>query len=259
VRDVLILCYHAVSERWPADLVVTPTDLERQLGLLAARGYRGATFHDAVHAPPAPRTLAVTFDDSYRSVLTLAAPILSRFDLPGTVFVPTGFAGGDSPMAWPGIDQWLGGPYETELLPMSWDELGSLAAAGWEIGSHTRTHPRLTEVEGVALAEELEGSRRECEAGSGRRCRSLAYPYGDVDDRVVEAARSAGYTAAGGLPGPVLWPPIALRWPRIGIYRPDILARFRLKVSTRFRSLRARRGFGAVAAGLRIVRQPTGG
>jgi peptidoglycan/xylan/chitin deacetylase (PgdA/CDA1 family) len=236
VSDVLVLCYHAVSERWPAALSVTAERLEEQLGLLVRRGYRGATFHDAVVAPPAPRTLAVTFDDAYRSVLERAFPILSRLELPGSVFVATDFAGAN-PMAWPGIDRWLGGPYEPELAGMSWSELGELAEAGWEIGSHTRSHPHLTQLDDAALAAELRESKEACQERLGRPCRSLAYPYGDVDDRVVHAAGKAGYEAAGTLPKRFIRPR-PLEWPRVGVYHGDDARRFRLKVSPAFRLLR---------------------
>jgi peptidoglycan/xylan/chitin deacetylase (PgdA/CDA1 family) len=236
MSDVLVLCYHAVSEHWPADLSVTPERLEEQLGLLVRRGYRGATFHQAVVAPPARRTLAVTFDDAYRSVIELAFPILSRLSLPGSVFVATDFAG-KSPMAWPGIDRWLGGPHEPELAGMSWSELAQLADAGWEIGSHTSSHPHLTQLDEASLAAELHGSREACEERLGRPCRSLAYPYGDVDDRVVEAAREAGYETAGTLPKRFLRPR-PLEWPRVGIYHGDDARRFRVKVSPGVRLLR---------------------
>src|SRR5205807_6269636 len=66
--DVLVLCYHAISESWSSDLAVSPDLLEAQIRLLLGRGYRGATFYEAVTAPPAARTLAVTFVDGYRSV-----------------------------------------------------------------------------------------------------------------------------------------------------------------------------------------------
>ena len=105
---------------------------------MLARGYRGATFHDAVHAPPAPKTFAVTFDDAYRSVIELGFPILSRLGVPGTVFVPTSFTGSEEPMSWPGIDHWLGGPHESELVPMSWEELDE--ACGGRVGDR-RAHP----------------------------------------------------------------------------------------------------------------------
>jgi len=239
MTDVLVLCYHAVSEDWRAPLSITPRALESQLGLLVRRGYRGATFHRSILAPPAPKTLAVTFDDGYRSVSELARPILSRLGLPATVFVPTGFIG-RSLMAWPGIDQWLSGEHEHELALMSWTELRALADEGWEIGSHTRSHPHLTCLDDTELREELEGSRSDCEDHLGAPCRSLAYPYGDHDERVVSAAGRAGYETAGTLPR-LLHPPSPLRWPRLGVYHVDRGSRFRLKVLPASRRVRASR------------------
>ena len=238
MADVLVLCYHAVSERWPADLAVTPGALEEQLTDLVGRGYRGATFREAMESPPARRTVAVTFDDAYRSVAELALPILDRLGLPGTVFVPTDFPGSSGPMAWPGIDGWLGGPHEHELVGLSWPELERLADAGWEVGSHTCSHPRLTRLDGAALARELRESRAECEARIGEPCLSLAYPYGDVDARVAAAARDAGYRFAAGLPeGRYVRDPLA--WPRVGVYAGDSLARFRRQTSPSTRRLKA--------------------
>jgi peptidoglycan/xylan/chitin deacetylase (PgdA/CDA1 family) len=240
VTDVLVLCYHAVSEDWGSDLAVTPTRLADQLELIAGQGYRGATFHEAVHSPPAAKTVAVTFDDAYRSVIDLGLPILERLGLPGTVFVPTAFTGSEAPMAWPGIDQELGGPHASELIPMSWEELARLAAAGWEVGAHTRTHPHLTELDDDALVEELRASRRDCESNLGLPCRSLAYPFGDEDERVVRATGQAGYTAACTLPA-TLHSASPLRWPRVGVYRDDDGLRFRLKTSPLILRLRAGR------------------
>src|SRR6202022_2573925 len=97
----------------------------------------------------------------------LALPILSRLELPGTVFVPTDFPDSGRRLAWPGIDQWLGGPHAAEPEPLSWAGLRELADLGWEVGSHTRSHPVLTEIDERALAQELEGSREACEAGTG--------------------------------------------------------------------------------------------
>jgi peptidoglycan/xylan/chitin deacetylase (PgdA/CDA1 family) len=230
VNDVIVLCYHAISRDWEADLSTTPERFEYQIELLAKRGYRGATFTEAVLAPGSGRVAAITFDDAYRSVIELARPILDRFGFRATVFAPSAHIGSERPMQWPGIDHWLGGRHERELIPMSWQELSELATAGWEIGSHTVTHPHLTQLDDTALAEELERSKQACEQHLGRPCPSLAYPYGDVDERVVVATAAAGYTTAAALPtrldarGP-------LEWPRVGVYRADDDARFRLKVS----------------------------
>jgi len=252
-RDVLVLCYHGVSERWPARLSVTPARLDEQIRLLLARGYRGATFSEAITAPPARRTFAITFDDAYRSVHAEALPVMSALGVPGTVFVPTALVGTEAPMSWPGIDEWLGGPYESELVGMSWDEIATLADTGWEVGSHTRSHPRLTELGDEQLAAELEGSRADFEQRLGRPCGSLAYPYGNVDERVEAAAAAAGYATAAGLPFQRHEPPERLRWPREGIFIYDDLRKFRRKVSPTLRRLRGSRLWPALD---RIRRRP---
>jgi peptidoglycan/xylan/chitin deacetylase (PgdA/CDA1 family) len=231
---VLVLCYHAVSDSWPSELAVTPARLRRQLALLLRRGYRGATFAAAVSAPAHERTLAVTFDDAYGSTLTHAYPVLAELGLPATVFVPTDFAGAPGPMAWPGIDQWSHGAHADELRCLDWDELRWLAGQGWEIGSHSASHPRLTELGQAAVAGELERSRAAIEHALNRRCDSLAYPYGAADETVVACAGDAGYRAAALLGD---WPgdPRPLAWPRLGVYRDDADWRFRAKLSPAIR------------------------
>jgi peptidoglycan/xylan/chitin deacetylase (PgdA/CDA1 family) len=238
MSDLLMLCYHAVSPRWPADLSVTPAALEAQLGLLAARGYGSARFSDAVAGTRSKRTVVITFDDNYRSVLQLAKPILDRHGYVGTLFVPTDWPDRDEPMRWPGIDQWLGTPHEPELHSLDWQELRDLQGEGWEIGSHTCSHPHLPEIDDAQLERELGQSRARLEDELGSPCTSLAYPYGAIDDRVEEATRAAGYSAACTIPR-ILAAPTPLRWPRTPIFQVDDLRRFRRKVSPPIRRLRA--------------------
>jgi peptidoglycan/xylan/chitin deacetylase (PgdA/CDA1 family) len=237
MSDVLVLCYHAVSERWDADLSCTPDQLRRQLELLVRRGYRGTTFTQAVTDRARGRVLAVTFDDAFRSVLELGKPILDSLGLPATVFAVSAFASSGRPLSWPGVTHWADGPHHHELAGLTWAELRGLADHGWEVGSHTRTHPRLTELDGDDLRRELEGSREEAERALGLPCRSVAYPYGDVDRRVVAATAAAGYAAAAALPAR-LHRADPLEWPRIGVYHPDSLRRFGVKVSPAVRLMR---------------------
>jgi peptidoglycan/xylan/chitin deacetylase (PgdA/CDA1 family) len=248
MHDLLVLCYHAVSPQWPAALSVTPAALDAQLAELARRGYRGRRFTEALAAPPDGPTVVVTFDDGYRSVLELAKPILDRHGFPGTLYVPTDWPGAGRPMRWPGIDRWLGTEHEPELACLGWEELRGLAAAGWEIGSHTCAHPRLPEVvDDGELARELRDSKARLEAELGIPCTSLAYPYGAVDARVEAAVAAAGYQAASTIPR-VLAAPRPLRWPRTPIFHVDDRRRFGTKVSPRIRRLRASR------AGMRLDR-----
>ena len=221
--DTLVLCYHAVGPVGPvrSALEISSELLERQLRWLVGRGYVGATFSEAVGQAAdrgRRRVLAVTFDDAPASVASAAKPVLDRLGLAGTVFVPLDSVGA------PGV--------------LVWDELRALANDGWEVGSHTISHPRLPALPDEELDQELRGSRLRLEEGLGRPCRSLADPYGEVDERVAAAAAAAGYEAAclvGN--GPLQVGPLA--WPRVGLSSRDGWLGFRLKVAPPVRRARS--------------------
>jgi peptidoglycan/xylan/chitin deacetylase (PgdA/CDA1 family) len=136
---------------------------------------------------------------------------------------------------------------------MSWAELRSLDEAGWEIGSHTGSHPRLTQLDDDRLQDELARSKAALEEQLAGPCSSLAYPYGDVDPRVVAATARAGYSSAAGLPQR-LHSPDPLNWPRIGIYCLDDDFRFRLKVSPAARRLRRSAAWDSLDGLRRFIR-----
>lgn len=255
--DAMVLCYHAVSETWSAKLSIHPDLLREQLRDLKKRGYRGVTFGELASGRAQGKVVAVTFDDGYRSVIELARPILAAEGFPGTLFVPTDWIGTERPMSWPGIDQWMGTEHEHELIPMDWDEVRALRDAGWEIGSHTNSHPKLSLVESdEELTGELVDSRRRCAEELGS-CATIAYPYGDYDQRVVAAAADAGYDAAATLPddSPA---PRPLAWPRIGIYVGDDMRAFRIKTSAAVRRARAAPYWPYIAGGLRRAKRLSG-
>jgi peptidoglycan/xylan/chitin deacetylase (PgdA/CDA1 family) len=255
MSDVLVLAYHAVSESWSDGIAVHPRALEQQMKVLLDLGYEPCTFTRSVLDPPAEKTVAVTFDDGFRSVFVHALPVLARLGVPATVFAPTAYVGGSEPMSWPGVDHWANdGAISHELLPASWGELQSLAEAGWEIGSHTETHPSLPALDDEQVHKELAGSRQAIETFLGKPCTSIAYPYGDVDDRVIEATTASGYTAACTIPTRFTGP-TPLAWPRVCIYRSDGDLRFRAKVSTATRRLRRSR-LWEVFEGLRQLSVP---
>ena len=251
MRDLLVLCYHGVSGRWPDPLAVGPDRLRVQVGSLLDRGWRAAAFSEAVLDPPAPRTLAVTFDDALRSVVREALPVLRDLGVPATVFVPTGFVGSGCPFAWPETAHWLGGEHAGELDGMSWTELEELRGAGWEVGSHSVSHARLTTLGDAQLAGELEDSRRAIAERLGE-CRSIAYPYSDHDERVVRAARAAGYEAGAAIL-PVRHGGDTLRVPRVPVLRGEGAFGHRFHVSRSVRRLQATRPWPAVQRAARAI------
>lgn len=230
--DLVVLCYHGISGSWTEKTCVAPRDFERHLSAFTRRGYVGATFSDALTAPPAARTLVVTFDDALASVAEHALPAMERLGLPGTVFVPTDYPDSGRLAGWDGFDRWLGTEHEHELRCMGWDDLRALAVRGWEIGSHTCSHPRLTKLDDAQIADELSRSRQRCEEQIGAPCHSLAYPYSHHDDGVVRAVRDSGYRFAATVARSPL-PPLPLRWPRIAMRNGESERRVRRRARWR--------------------------
>jgi peptidoglycan/xylan/chitin deacetylase (PgdA/CDA1 family) len=254
--SALVLCYHGVSETWPDPLAIHPERLGSQVDRLLRRGWRPATFTEAALAPLTRRTLSVTFDDGLRSVLRLGLPVLRELGVPGTVFVPTGLVDRGRPFTWPEVERWLGSEHEGELDGLSWDELAELRDAGWEVGSHSASHARLTGLGDARLAAELRDSKRAIETRLGVRCRSIAYPYSDVDDRVRAAAAAAGYEA-GAAVLPVRHRRDHRRFPRVPVLATESDWGHRLHVSRAVRRLQATRAWPAVQRAARIVKRET--
>lgn len=79
---------------------------------------------------------------------------------------------------------------------MSISQLRQLRALGMEIGSHTVSHPRLSEVGDDAAFRELRESRETLEDMLGEPVTSFCYPEGKVRSGLGELVRAAGYTLA---------------------------------------------------------------
>ena len=232
----VVLCYHAVSDTWEHLLSVRPRAFERQLKLMRARGYAAASAADVLAGRG--RLFHVTFDDALGSVSN-AVPILDRLGVPATVFACTSFADDGRALDVPELAR-EASAHPEELATMDWEALSALGERGVEIGSHTKTHAHLRTLSDLELRAELEESRERLEDVLRRRCRFLAFPYGEHDERVRAAARASGYDAAFALPGRSQpWEPFAL--PRIGMWRQTGLVRAVLKTSPLGWAVAARR------------------
>lgn len=254
-HDRLVLCYHAVSRDWPVATAVRPDDFRRQIELLVERGYRGATFTEIVGAQAGRRLAAVTFDDAHLSVWQHARPVLAEHGWPGTVFVPTAYPARNDLMLWRGNEPWHDTPWRDELRCMDWDQVHRLSDEGWEVGSHTCSHPVLPQVDDETLEQELVGSRAELEERLRRPCTSVAYPYGAVDGRVLAMTRRAGYVAGAATQGGSV--DSALERRREVVSRTDGARTFALKTRPSVRRVLAKPTVDRIKSRLQAVQAPT--
>lgn len=141
------------------------------------------------------RYFHLSFDDGLGCIARNAVPALAERAIPATLFVNSAVVSGAAPETRAGWEKATN--YRQSLTVMSWDELRSAAAAGIEIGAHTRTHSRLSQISGdpARLEAEIAGCKRDIEAEIPGSCRAIAWPYGSLDD--IDATALAAIDAAG--------------------------------------------------------------
>ncbi len=185
---VPILIYHSVRPYITTDsrnvkrYIATPGTLERELSYLRENGYVSISFDDLANhftfgTPLPARPVILSFDDVWESQYIYAFPLLAKYSFRATFFVWISVVG--------------------TLHHMSWDEVKALSEAGMWIGCHTITHPYLTRVKkDETLRRELAGAKKIIEDRVGKPVTTIAYPFGQYNDRVVEIAREAGFASA---------------------------------------------------------------
>src|SRR5262249_19564615 len=152
---------------------------EQHVEYLASGRVPITSVEDLLAMAPGRNALALTFDDGFENFVTDAWPLLNRHRLPVTVFVVSEHVGRDN--RWGGSEE-RGIP----TLPLlTWPTLRELAKRGVTLGAHSRTHVDLTDLDDVALEDEVRGSVDRIEAETGQRARLFAYPYGHVNTRVA--------------------------------------------------------------------------
>jgi peptidoglycan/xylan/chitin deacetylase (PgdA/CDA1 family) len=173
-----ILYYHAV----PADRAGA---FEGQMAYLRRTANLVYADHVGSLDPDRPN-VAVTFDDAFRSVREHAVPALVKYDIPATIFVPTGWLG--RPPGW--AMETDGDRVETVMTA---EELLSLPRDLIAMGSHTVDHPHLSRLSESEATAQLTISREALETLMGGVIDTLAFPYGDHGSHTLEQARKAGY------------------------------------------------------------------
>jgi len=186
-----------------ADSYLARDAFARQLDRLRRWGLRTVSFQDACVAArrgePPGRRVVLTFDDACDCFARHAAPELLARGQSATVFAVSGRLGGSN--------DWDAAAGERRERLLDGAALREVAARGFEIASHGRSHADLAGLDDRGQREELEGSRRDLEDLLGAPVRTFCYPYGRLDGRAREHARAAGYDGAASILGQALADP----------------------------------------------------
>jgi peptidoglycan/xylan/chitin deacetylase (PgdA/CDA1 family) len=91
---------------------------------------------------------------------------------------------------------WDGEAEDSSHRQLTARELKALSDEGWDIGSHTLTHARMTDLSAERTSVELLESKKAIADAIGREPDWFAYPYGAFDSGLREAVSRAGYRMA---------------------------------------------------------------
>lgn len=119
--------------------------------------------------------VTTSWDDGDRSDLRVAE-MLSAHGLTGTFYIPIA-------------------PFHPQA-ELSVSGIRSLAAAGFEIGSHTVSHRSLTDLTEPEQADEVRNCKRILEDCLGAEVKSFCYPNGRLNRSAVRRVEHAGYQGA---------------------------------------------------------------
>lgn len=187
-----VLTYHAVGncpkDQDPHNLFVSNEVFAKQMAYLAKHRHV-VSLKDLFKGSASSRlpTVAITFDDGYRCVATLALPILKHFGFPATVFVPT---------KWIGRRNTWDPPSNCAFDIMTMEEIRQMHSSGIEIGSHGHAHIDMAASPLAVVQDDIKRSIEILESATQERPRFLAYPYGKNSSETRRVAREHGFAAA---------------------------------------------------------------
>jgi peptidoglycan/xylan/chitin deacetylase (PgdA/CDA1 family) len=239
-RPVPILVYHHVQsyEAGYYLLYVGTAQFASQLWYLHHYGYHPVTLGQVYDAWTGDaklprRPVVLSFDDGYIDQYANAARLLRRYHYPAVlnlvVYNGTG---------------------------LSRARVRRMISWGWEVDSHTLTHPILTHLGATTLRHQLVASRRILREIYKVPVDFLCYPGGISNERVMRAVRAAGYRGATTIHYGRATPRRRFAMPRIAVYWGESLSTFGMRLRTAPRMAARRASGDALEALLRRATSP---
>ena len=176
---IVILCYHSVSnDSWLHSISLK--QFHSQIQYLS-HNYKFISLSQlAKNRHFSSPVAAITFDDGYKDIL-IVAPLLKKYHIRPTVFVLSDTAHANRK------------ELENHKEFLSISDLKALLRQGWEIGSHSATHPNLSSIPVSQITAEIVKSKKDLEKCLKTPIRYFAYPKSKFTPTVLSVVKSAGY------------------------------------------------------------------
>lgn len=163
-----ILMYHNVSEdKNSKGLTIFKDKLEEQFAYLNEKGYTTYHFSELENKTSInPKSVIITFDDVTVNQLVYAVPLLEKYNLKATFFIPFEYIGN--------VDLWNSGKEKI----MSIEQLKALDGKV-ELGLHSFAHKRYATLTKEEINDDFSKCFEIIEQNELKVYNALAYPYGN--------------------------------------------------------------------------------
>ena len=197
------IMYHSICNNEPREYSCTPLQLEKDLNWLRHNGYTAVSAKQLIEytegkgeLPDKP--VLITFDDGFYNNLSLALPLLVKYDMNAIVSCVGSFTDTRAP-ADPHIDKYS---------YLTWEDISALTASGRiELGNHTYDmHSVFGERKGCAkiscesdeayselLFNDIGLMQSESVINTGCEPTVFAYPFGSICRESIPVLRRLGF------------------------------------------------------------------
>ncbi|MFV0344711.1 MAG: polysaccharide deacetylase family protein [Bacteroidales bacterium] len=154
-----ILMYHHVLPQADKNLTVSVEELDKQFRYLKNKGYKTLFFRELEENESLKKKIILTFDDGYRNNKEYLIPLLKKYNLKATIFLPTA-------------------QLEADDDKMGFEELHTVDINHIEFALHSHSHQNFRNISLNEVDEDIEANIRSMENSGLPYSKVLAYPFG---------------------------------------------------------------------------------
>ena len=233
----IILAYHSINDRRKDSLSVSTENFRWQIEYYLNKGYRTITLEDYHQKKYSEeqKILIITFDDGYADNYTHAFPILKKLNCTAQIFLTVDFIDTDNTFWWD-RDKIIDGN-TIDFLTLSLPQINEMRDYGINFGSHTLSHPMLTQINVKNAKHEIRESKRKLEELLDCEISVFCYPHGDLNEEIINLVSKAGYKNAVVTTENPLFKNSQFCLERFGVYNETSKVKFYLKNKKIFRLL----------------------
>ena len=191
-----IIMLHHVSDL-PVFKSLEPYSISRSkfislLDYIETNNFKTINFYDIINEKCSPKDVIITFDDCSRELWNFAIPELIKRDMKAVFYIPTGYINS--------FNEWDVNEGKSQVNFFNEQEIIEISKySNFEIGSHSVTHRKLTQLNSVEVLQELIHSKKELERITKKEVVSFAHPFGELPLDNKKLLAKAGYLFACGI------------------------------------------------------------